>query len=1241
MPDPPPPPIQLTILRQGSLNLVDLAELGSLIPRSETHVDDDFLRELAAETAHLAGAARAGAGTRALERVGKLVFSHLLTEPARERLRAAAPGDLYLRLDEQLVHVPWELCHDGRDFLVTKFRLGRQVITSQRIPERPPPRPAGALLRVLLVVDPTASLPQASAEAEQLCALLDTVAGVEVTLIGGKSVRRIPLLAALHEHDVVHFAGHSHYDAAIPARSGWQLAEGVLTAGELSKLRPAPALVFSNSCEAGTTPAWEGGYGYEGHAFGIGSALLLAGVQNYIGTFWVVHDEESVLFATTCYRALAGGATLGAALLEARHAVIAQRGWGGLTWASYLLYGDPAFAPLPCPPAAVAAPQPPPPAITAPSSSGYRFTVEVSAGADETAVGVVPLVAAQMVGRAAELAVLERALERARGGVRAVVLACGPPGIGKTTLVDALLERVRVGGHALIGRGQSVEQYGTGEAYLPLLDAWSRLAREAQGRTLLEQLRRHAPTWLAQLPGLLDPTEHDALQRRAQGATRERMLREMAELLEAVTTERPLVLALEDLHWSDHSTLELIAYVAQRREPARFLLIGTYRPAEAKRGDHPLRAIAQELQARRCAEEIRLGPLAPVDVGHYLRARLGGAVDPDLVGQMHRRTDGHPLFLVNVVDFALREGLLAEQDGAWALRGGSAALDAGVPESLRQMIERQVEALTADERQALEAASVVGAEFAIAAVAAALQVDAEALDECCEGLAWKGQLLQPAGVEEWPDGTVSGRYRFVHALYRDVLYDRVAAARRVRLHRRIAERKLAAYGGRASEIAGEIAAHFEAARDPARAVSYHAQAGDTAVARHADHEAIEHLSKAIRQLASLPDAPDRAQLELDLYVKLATPLMSTRGYAAREVQDVFERAHTLSRRVAAGPHLFPLLRGLASFHQVGGRLLTARAVGEELLALCADGDDRLALTQAHYGHGVTLYGLAELDAARSHLEQALALYDPAAHAAHVSVYGGYDPGVACRCWSGWLHWACGRPDTSLRFVREGLALAERLEHPFTLNFAHLAAATVYLYRGEATAARSHLDHAAAIGQAEGFAYQLAAGGSLEGWALLTEGRPDAALARLRAALDGFRTTGAAVNRPASLGLLAYATAMSGRVDEALEHVRTGIEEAERTHERLHLVQLYQARGHLLGGRGGPAAAEASYARALELAREFGAAMLELRAATSLARCWTQLGRTDDARALLAPIVAGFREGLELPDLLGARSLLEG
>lgn len=282
----PPPPIYLTILRKGDTNIIDLVETGSLIPRSETQVNEAFLRELAAEVAPLMtpgysqrnnrtpqrGELRWQANTavRDLQRIGGLIFSQLLTEPARKKLRTAEPCDLYLRLDEQIIHVPWELSYDGNDFLATKFRVGRQVITGHPIPDTPAPQEARGLLRVLLVADPTESLPEAGEAAEQLCTLLDQVPGTEVTVLGDKGVRKVSLLAQLQAHDIVHFAGHSFYDSDHPSQSGWRLHEGVLTAGELSKLTRPPLLVFSNSCQAGATAGWAGSYQYEGQAFIVG-----------------------------------------------------------------------------------------------------------------------------------------------------------------------------------------------------------------------------------------------------------------------------------------------------------------------------------------------------------------------------------------------------------------------------------------------------------------------------------------------------------------------------------------------------------------------------------------------------------------------------------------------------------------------------------------------------------------------------------------------------------------------------------------------------------------------------------------------------------------------------------------------------------------------------------------------------------------------------------------------------------
>ena len=355
------PLLQLTIRRQSTTNIVDLDIGEPLIHQSEAHADAALLQGLDAQFRHLAASSQLSENSRRgdtsaresdaviddLRTIGHLIFSQLLPEPIRQRLLAAEPSDLYLRLDEQLIHLPWELGFDGTDFLATKFCVGRQVITSAPTGKKRTPRSETGPLRVLLVADPTESLPQAVSEAERLCELLDTVSRVKVTLMGGRLVEKADLLKKLQTHDVIHFAGHSHYDPVSPAKSGWHLHEGVLTAEELSKLHDPPRLVFSNSCQAGATPAWGGRYRYEGQAFGIGSAFLLAGVTNYIGTFWVVHDEESMLFAVAFYQGVAAGLSVGEALLRARKEIIRQKGWQGLTWASYMLYGDPTVTLLP------------------------------------------------------------------------------------------------------------------------------------------------------------------------------------------------------------------------------------------------------------------------------------------------------------------------------------------------------------------------------------------------------------------------------------------------------------------------------------------------------------------------------------------------------------------------------------------------------------------------------------------------------------------------------------------------------------------------------------------------------------------------------------------------------------------------------------------------------------------------------------------------------------------------------
>ncbi|MBI3757993.1 MAG: ATP-binding protein [Deltaproteobacteria bacterium] len=324
------------------------------------------------------------------------------------------------------------------------------------------------------------------------------------------------------------------------------------------------------------------------------------------------------------------------------------------------------------------------------------------------------------MGRQAELQQLHGWLEKALNGERPIVFITGEPGIGKTTVVEAFLTQLGARDWGLgaslptsphpqslapntqhptpfpwIGRGQCVEHYGVGEAYLPVLEALGRLCREADGQDVIALLRQQAPSWLVQMPAVLSTAELEELQRRTAGVTRERMLRELAEALEALTAERALILRLEDLHWSDYSTLDLLSVLARRQEAAQLLILGTYRPVEVLTRDHPLKSVKQELQLHGQCEELALDFLSEGAVAEYLAVRFPvgaqhAASLRSLAHLIHQHTDGNPLFMVNVVNDLIAQGVLAKTNGAWELRGEARERTLGTPVSLRQLIEQQV-----------------------------------------------------------------------------------------------------------------------------------------------------------------------------------------------------------------------------------------------------------------------------------------------------------------------------------------------------------------------------------------------------------------------------------------------------------------------------------------------------------------------------------------------------------------------
>ena len=401
------------------------------------------------------------------------------------------------------------------------------------------------------------------------------------------------------------------------------------------------------------------------------------------------------------------------------------------------------------------------------------------------------------VGRGKELLALDDLLARAHDGSRQLAFVTGSAGIGKTALLDAFLERViRTSATPVwILRGGCVEQHGPREAYMPVLEALERLAHHPDATRLTPLLRRVAPTWLAQMSWLIRPGDADALRQSLQLVSPQRMLREFAGLMEAVATDVTVVLVLEDLHWSDASTIDLLSVLGQRRDAARLLVIGTYRQADAIVGEHPLMSAVRALQMHRRCVELPLDDLSEAAVSDYLSARFpGNDFAPALARPIHAHTDGNPLFTVGVVDHMLLRGDILETAPGWALRGPLEEIDLGVPDDVRLLIEDQFRGLGPADRALVQAASVAGNKFTPLVVAAALGADVADTEMRCDAFARAHRFLRVAGRMVWPDGNVTNRYSFTHELYRQVVYADIPEGACMRLHQRIGHALEAAHG---------------------------------------------------------------------------------------------------------------------------------------------------------------------------------------------------------------------------------------------------------------------------------------------------------------------------------------------------------------------------------------------------------------------------------------------------------------
>jgi DNA-binding winged helix-turn-helix (wHTH) protein/predicted ATPase len=854
---------------------------------------------------------------------------------------------------------------------------------------------------------------------------------------------------------------------------------------------------------------------------------------------------------------------------------------------------------------------------------GYRFVapvVETSAAAR-----VLESTAIQLVGREKQLSQLHQWNTAAHEGMRRVVFVAGEAGIGKTALVDAFLAGAATAGAILIGHGQCIEHYGAGEAYLPILEALGRLGRQSAA-SIADILRRHAPSWLAHLPSLSSAAEREALT----PVTPARMLRELADAVEVLTERTPLILILEDLHWSDNSTLEWLAYAARRRDPARLLVLGTYRLGGALLRNAALRTLIGELRQHPQSSEMVLGCLSYDAVEAYVRQRCRGVPRLDeLASVLHQRTGGHPLFLTTIVDELMR-------DTADVVARANV-----IPASVRQFIEWRFEQLPCEDRAILEGASVAGDPFSTAGVAAATSMPDDRVEARCADWAREGQFLTPDGGMVWPDGTLSARYRFRHALYPEAVYAAISPERRARLHGQLGDRLELAFGRQAGTIAAELAMHFEQAREARRAVQYLVQAARNAVERSAYSEARRHLERGQTLLQALPEGPESLGLQLQLLLLLGRVLAATKGWAVGEVESVFLRARELCEQLQDTSQLLQVLWGLIGVTFVGAEFRKAQALGREALDLAEKRQDPVYGILGHMEVGGTAFHLGQPSAdANSHFLAAEALYNPGQHRTHIACFG-VDMGLFSRSWATHFLWYAGYPDQARKKAEETLSLARELSHPLThaVTLAYLA--MLLQFCRDLTRVSLVAETTIKVCAEHGFPYYLAWAEVLRGWSRAARGDTSQGLAEVSRGIDALQAK-AGARLSYYRALLAEVCGWSGQPEEGLKALTQAFNDVRKTDESWWEPELHRLRGVLLASEicGRSVEAEECFQKAIEAARRQQAKSLELRAAVSLARLWRDHGRRADARRLVSEIYQWFTEGFDTADLLGAKSLIE-
>ena len=844
-----------------------------------------------------------------------------------------------------------------------------------------------------------------------------------------------------------------------------------------------------------------------------------------------------------------------------------------------------------------------------------------------------------VVGRQLELTQLEYWYESAVDGDRQFVFITGEAGSGKTTLVDLFLQRLNAKHAPTIGRGHCFIQLGHSEPYKPLLEALYELSRDPAQQRVVERMHQLTPAWLALLPDLLNDEELERCQKQLQLMASTRMQQLFAELVSALGAETPLVLVIEDLHWCDPSTLQLLSYLAQyRRSVMHLLVLLTYRSNEPTTNVKTLNTLRDELLSHRLCHSMELAALQPAEISAYISVRLNGRVDICLAEAIYSRTNGNALFTVALLEHLIKQNLIQQRDSKWSLHlSRLQTLATEMPREVGLLLKNQFTTLSKLDQDILAAASVTGSSFVTTLVAAGLGQELEWIETRCEVLAQDFQLIDENTPISWPDGTLNGCYRFRHALYRQVIYAQISQSKRSRLHLQVGKHLAKVYGAKSKEIAEQLAYHFEQGGQQERAAHYHADAAEFFLARHAITETLNHCHAGLNLLTQ--HQPQAFALELRLSQTLAAGIIINFGWAHEKLFPIYQKARLLSQQCADLKQEFQIVNRLRIFHLMRGKLSKAKQMLQEMESI----NQRLPSEEQQLELDRCIYQLAFVsgDSANS---PAIVEHQYDVNKAFKRFpkryYDQLHAAVIGQSIRKTVLWYRGYPDQALALSQKSVEMSEHNGTPWELAGALQGLALIHQLRREPKGCLFITEKLEKLIDDFGLHYWLCLKNIHQAWVAITQGYPDKALNLLLQAQHILEQFGMTYGLGYIALLRAEIALANDTIQDGLNCVAKGFEYTETTGNKVLLAEFYRLQGELLWRiEKDSDKAEQALREALSVARQQNTRSLELRAALSLARIWQHENRGQDGEELLVGIYEWFAEGFNTADLKEAKMLL--